>query len=183
MSEQIVTFPAEANEKVGQYCIDHSVPLPGYFKEHKDYTEQNVANPSSSPHPRTRLDVFLTHLVLQMAWSQHSKHSYLCGSPVTARQGGFSRSDVSLVFRSFCSFVGSDWFVTGYSALAWAEGQKDLEDAEVVTLEKDPLMIAVANDAIMMAEQASHIRIVEGDPLETCVSPNHLLWTVAVIDP
>src|SRR5271154_5198245 len=63
MSEQIVTFPAEANDKVGQYCIDHSVPLPGYFKEHKDYTEQNVANPSTCPQtPHTHLDVFLTHL-------------------------------------------------------------------------------------------------------------------------
>jgi hypothetical protein len=92
---------------------------------------------------------------------------------VTARQGRFSRSDVSLVFHSIRSFVGSDWFVTGYSALAWAEGQKDLEDAEVVTLEKDPLMIAVANEAIMMAEQASRIRIVEGDPLETYVAPYH----------
>ena len=68
----------------------------------------------------------------------------------------------------------------GYSALAWAEGQKDLEDAEVishvclpthnvqvVTLESDPLMIAIANDAIMKAEQSSHIRILEGDALET----------------
>jgi len=60
--------------------------------------------------------------------------------------------------------------VTGYSALAWAEGQKDVEDAEVVTLESDPLMIAIAKDAIMMAEQSSHIRIVEGDPLETYIS-------------
>jgi hypothetical protein len=70
-----------------------------------------------------------------------------------------------------CLSVGSDSLVTGYSALAWAEGQKDLEDAEVVTLEKDPLMIAIANEAIMMAEQASHIRIIEGDPLETYISP------------
>jgi hypothetical protein len=29
------------------------------------------------------------------------------------------------------------------------------------------MMIAVANDAIMKAEQSSHIRIVEGDALET----------------
>lgn len=47
MAEQIVSFPPEVNEKVGQYCIDHSVSLPGYFKEHKEYAEQNVANPSS----------------------------------------------------------------------------------------------------------------------------------------
>jgi hypothetical protein len=45
MQEQIVSFPPEANEKVGQYCIDHSVSLPGYFKEHKEYTEQNYPNP------------------------------------------------------------------------------------------------------------------------------------------
>jgi len=49
MSEHIVTFPPEVNDKVGQYCIDHSVSLPGYFKEHKEYTEQNVANPSTYP--------------------------------------------------------------------------------------------------------------------------------------
>lgn len=47
MAEQIVSFPPEVNEKVGQYCIEHSTPLPGYFKEHKEYTEQNVANPST----------------------------------------------------------------------------------------------------------------------------------------
>ena len=46
MHEQIVSFPPEVNEKVGQYCIDHSVSLPGYMQEHKEYTEQNVANPS-----------------------------------------------------------------------------------------------------------------------------------------
>jgi hypothetical protein len=46
MIEQIVSFPPETNEKVGQYCIDHSVVLPGYMAEHKEYTEQNVANPS-----------------------------------------------------------------------------------------------------------------------------------------
>jgi hypothetical protein len=44
MAEQIVSFPPEVNEKVGQYCIDHSVSLPGYFKEHKEFTEQNVRN-------------------------------------------------------------------------------------------------------------------------------------------
>jgi hypothetical protein len=38
---------------------------------------------------------------------------------------------------------------------------------QVVTLESDPLMIAIANDAIMKAEQSSHIRILEGDALET----------------
>jgi len=48
MQEQIVSFPPEANEKVGQYCIDHSVSLPGYFKEHKEYTEQNYPNPGIS---------------------------------------------------------------------------------------------------------------------------------------
>jgi hypothetical protein len=48
MAEQIVSFPPEVNEKVGQYCIEHSMSLPGYFKEHKEYTEQNVANPSIS---------------------------------------------------------------------------------------------------------------------------------------
>jgi hypothetical protein len=48
LTEQIVSFPPEVNEKVGQYCIDHSVSLPGYIKEHKEYTEQNVANPSIS---------------------------------------------------------------------------------------------------------------------------------------
>jgi hypothetical protein len=47
LTEQIVSFPPEVNEKVGQYCIDHSTPLPGYFKEHKEYTEQNVVNPST----------------------------------------------------------------------------------------------------------------------------------------
>jgi len=87
------------------------------------------------------------------------------------------KSDVSPVF--FLHYSGADNL--GYSALAWAEGQKDLEDAEVcrhpnsligadkqvVTLENNPLMIAIANDAIMKAEQSSHIRIVEGDALET----------------
>lgn len=48
-SEQIVSFPPEVNEKVGQYCIDHSVSLPGYMQEHKEYTEQNVANSSMFP--------------------------------------------------------------------------------------------------------------------------------------
>ena len=48
MVEQILSFPPEVNEKVGQYCIDHSVSLPGYIKEHKEYTEQNVVNPSMS---------------------------------------------------------------------------------------------------------------------------------------
>jgi len=47
MTEQIVSFPPEVNEKVGQYCIDHSVSLPEYFKEHKEYTEQYVVNPST----------------------------------------------------------------------------------------------------------------------------------------
>jgi hypothetical protein len=28
-------------------------------------------------------------------------------------------------------------------------------------------MVAIANDAIMKAEQSSHIRIIEGDALET----------------
>ena len=31
-------------------------------------------------------------------------------------------------------------------------------------------MIAIANDAIMKAEQSSHIRIIEGDALETQIS-------------
>jgi len=43
--QEVVSFPPEVNEKVGQYCIDHSVSLPGYFKEHKEYTEQNYPNP------------------------------------------------------------------------------------------------------------------------------------------
>lgn len=47
MVENIVSFPPEVNEKVGQYCIDHSVSLPGHIKEHKEYTEQNVVNPST----------------------------------------------------------------------------------------------------------------------------------------
>jgi predicted O-methyltransferase YrrM len=59
--------------------------------------------------------------------------------------------------------------------LAWAEGQKDLEDSEVVTLESDPLMIAIANDAIMKAEQSSRIRIIEGNALETYVPAPLLL--------
>jgi hypothetical protein len=46
MVETIVSFPPEVNEKVGQYCIDHSMSLPGHFKEHKEYTEQNAVNPS-----------------------------------------------------------------------------------------------------------------------------------------
>ena len=82
-----------------------------------------------------------------------------------------SKSDVSRVPSPY------PYLIPGYSALAWAEGQKDLEDAEVrllkfywyqvVTLENDPLMIAIANDAIMKAEQSSHIRILEGEALET----------------
>lgn len=45
LPEQVVSFPPEVNEKVGQYCVEHSVSLPGYFKEHKEYTAQNVASP------------------------------------------------------------------------------------------------------------------------------------------
>ena len=41
-------------------------------------------------------------------------------------------------------------------------------------------MIAIAKDAIMMAEQSSHIRIVEGDPLETYLSALGPPTTVAV---
>lgn len=37
----------------------------------------------------------------------------------------------------------------------------------MITLESNALMIAIANDAIMKAEQSSHIRILEGDALET----------------
>jgi hypothetical protein len=47
MQEPIVTFPPEAHEKVGQYCIEHSVSLPKYFKEHKEYTEQNYPTPGN----------------------------------------------------------------------------------------------------------------------------------------
>ena len=49
MAEQIVSFPPEVNDKVGQYCVDHSVSLPGYFKEHKEFTEQNVGKPGMTP--------------------------------------------------------------------------------------------------------------------------------------
>lgn len=62
MQEQIVSFPPEANEKVGQYCIDHSVSLPGYFKEHKEYTEQNYPNPGISYSIRARL-IYLEKMV------------------------------------------------------------------------------------------------------------------------
>ena len=83
---------------------------------------------------------------------------------------------------SSCLLLGRIWRVLGYSALAWAEGQKDLEDAEVVTLESDPLMIAIANDAIMKAEQSSHIRIIEGNAIETYVPTSPLFVSKITTD-
>jgi hypothetical protein len=49
MVEEIVSFPPEVNGKVGQYCIEHSVSLPGYFKEHKEFTDTTVGNSSEIP--------------------------------------------------------------------------------------------------------------------------------------
>jgi len=49
VAEQIVSYPPEVNDKVGQYCVDHSVHLPGYFKEHKEFTELNVGKPGILP--------------------------------------------------------------------------------------------------------------------------------------
>ena len=58
VAEQIVSFPPEVNDKVGQYCVDHSVHLPGYFKEHKEFTEQNVGKPGmSSPRVKRVTDI------------------------------------------------------------------------------------------------------------------------------
>lgn len=121
LTEQIVSFPPEANEKVGQYCVDHSMSLPGYIKEHKEYTEQNVGN----------LGVFLFSvlylIISQTIWSLHFKPSFSFGLLAIARREESSKLDASLVYKYF--LVTSD--ISGYSALAWAEGQKDLEDAEV----------------------------------------------------
>lgn len=145
MAEQIVSYPPEVSEKVGQYCIEHSVSLPGYFKEHKEYAEQNVASPD------------------RMVSTLQAQFFVWLASDRKARK----------ILEIGC--------FSGYSALAWAEGQKDLEDAEVVTLESDPLMIAIANDEIMKAEQSSHIRIIEGDALET-LSNLHSPFDIIFID-
>jgi hypothetical protein len=66
MVENIVSFPPEVNEKVGQYCIDHSISLPGHFKEHKEYTEQNAINTSISFHLKANQDKMVSTLQAQL---------------------------------------------------------------------------------------------------------------------
>ena len=66
MVENIVSFPPEVNEKVGQYCIDHSMSLPGHFKEHKEYTEQNAINGSISFHLKANEDKMVSTLQAQL---------------------------------------------------------------------------------------------------------------------
>jgi predicted O-methyltransferase YrrM len=66
MVENIVSFPPEVNEKVGQYCIDHSMSLPGHFKEHKEYTEQNAINTSSSLPLKANQDKMVSTLQAQL---------------------------------------------------------------------------------------------------------------------
>jgi predicted O-methyltransferase YrrM len=63
LTQQIVSFPPEANEKVGQYCVDHSVSLPEYINEHKEFTEQNVANAGIFLFSRSVSNIFLDKMV------------------------------------------------------------------------------------------------------------------------
>jgi hypothetical protein len=105
-------------ENVGQYCIEHSVSLPNYFKEHKEYTEQNVPQQGITGNVASlTVDKMVSTLQAQLfVWLASDRKAR------KILEIGCS----SGTHLTYCKLI-----CPGYSSLAWAEGQKDLEDAEV----------------------------------------------------
>lgn len=58
---------------------------------------------------------------------------------------------------------------SGYSALAWYEGTRDTQ-AEIVTLELSPKMVAASRAAFKKYGVEDRIKLIEGPADQTCVS-------------
>jgi predicted O-methyltransferase YrrM len=61
---------------------------------------------------------------------------------------------------------------SGYSALAWYEGTRDTQ-AEIVTLELSPKMIAASRQAFKKYGVEDRVRLIEGPAGETYVTLHH----------
>ena len=156
MLGSVLPFTEDVADRVSEYCETRSTPITDTLQKHWEYTRGKF---SDADKMSSRLQgAWMIFTAKDRKPKRGKKHKY------TPFSGSFFFADTSVQPQPVLE-IGC---FSGYSALAWYEGTKETQ-AEIVTLELSPKMIAASRKAFQEYGVDDRVTLIEGPADETCV--------------